>query len=154
MRKVFSAAGLVSVLAFAAISQAGCTIYSDDLQRSVRYYDANEHERALAVLRSLEPDLDSLKPEDRIRYYYYRGMTDFRLANDTFKVRPDARHWLALAKASNQDLPQALTDEQKQRLDEALDDLNRDVYGGADDGAPSKSDEKAKSSKKKSADDD
>jgi hypothetical protein len=155
MRKVLSAASLASALAFVALSQAGCTIYSDDLQRSVRYYDSNEHERALAVLRSLEPDLDSLKPDDRIRYYYYRGMTDFRLANDTYKVRPDARHWLALAKASNQDLPQALTDEQKQRLDEALDDLNRDVYGGADDSTPVKSDDKAKSSdKKKSSDDD
>src|SRR5271170_4157532 len=98
MRKVLSAASLLSALAFAALTQAGCTI------------DSNEHERALAVLRSLEPDLDSLKPDDRIRYYYYRGMTDFRLANDTYKVRPDARHWLALAKASNADLPQALTD--------------------------------------------
>src|ERR1700753_3618922 len=135
MRKALSVAGLMSALALSAFAQAGWSIYSDDLQRRVRYYDATEHERALAVLRSLEPDLDSLKPEDRIRYYYYRGMTDFRLANDTLKVRPDARHWLALAKASNQDLPQALTDEQKQRLDEALDDLNRDVYGGADDGA-------------------
>ena len=157
MRKVFSLAGLALPLAFSALSalsSAGCAIYSDDLSRSVRYYDSNEHERALAVLRSLEPDIDSLKAEDRIRYYYYRGMTDYRLASDTFKVRPDARHWLALAKAGEADLSQALTDQQKGLLTEALNDLNRDVYGGSDDATPGKGDDKAKKSDKKKNDDD
>ena len=143
--------GFLGVVALAA---AGCSTYSDDLQRSIKYYDANEHERALAVMRSLEADIDSLKPEDRVRYYYFRGMTDFRLANDTFKVRPDARHWLALAAAGELETPSALSEEQKGRLKESLDDLNRDVYGGADtDDAPKKKDDGKKSSKKDDDDD-
>ena len=152
MRSRLSTLALLAVLASAGI---GCATYSDDLNRGIRYYDANEHERSLAVLRSLERDIDSLSAADRIRYYYYRGMTDYRLASDSYKVRPDARHWLGLAKAASVDLPDALTEEQKSRLQEALDDLNRDVYGGADTTADEKSDEKKsdkKADKKKSDD--
>ena len=142
----------LAIFAIAALCSTACATYQDDLQRGIKYYDGNEHERALAVLRSLEPDMDSLKPEDRVRYYYYRGMTDYRLANDTFKVRPDARHWLGLAHAGEKDTPAALTEEQKSRLQEALDDLNRDVYGGADTDDAPKKDEGDKAKKKKGDD--
>lgn len=143
---------LLVVLALAPVF--GCATYQDDLARGIKYYEGNEHERSLAVLRSLEPDIDSLRPEDRVRYYYFRGMTDYRLANDTFKVRPDARHWLGLAAAGEKDTPAALNEEQKTRLAEALDDLNRDIYGGADtDDAPKKKDD-GDAKKKKKGDDD
>ena len=46
--------------------------------------------------------------------------------------RADARHWLAVSKAVEQEHPGGLSQEWKQRLDEALEDLNRDVYGGAE----------------------
>ncbi|MCC6646131.1 MAG: hypothetical protein IT374_11235 [Polyangiaceae bacterium] len=145
-----SLSSLLVVLALAPV--AGCATYQDDLTRGIKYYEGNEHERSLAVLRSLEPDIDSLRPDDRVRYYYFRGMTDYRLANDTFKVRPDARHWLGLAAAGEKETPAALTEDQKSRLTEALDDLNHDIYGGADtDDAPKKDavdgDKKAKKRK-------
>jgi hypothetical protein len=134
-----------------ALLANGCATYSDDLQRGVKYYDANEHERSLAIFRSLEPDMDSLRPEDRVRYYYYRGMTGYRLASDTYKVRPDARHWLGLARAAEGELPAALSEEQKARLTEALDDLNRDVFGGADSMADLAPKDKEKEGKKDKA---
>ena len=149
---------VVALVALAApLVALGCTTYQDDLSRGQKYYEGNEHERALAVLRMLEHDLDSLKPEDRVKYFYYRGMTDYRLASDTYKVRPDARHWLGLAQAGEEETPSALSDEQTARVKEALDDLARDVYGGADnDDAATKKDDKKKDAaapKKKSDDD-
>jgi hypothetical protein len=158
MRPRFRLAFLAA-LAAPLVVLAGCTTYQDDLSRGQKYYEGNEHERALAVLRALEHDLDSLKPEDRVKYFYYRGMTDYRLASDTYKVRPDARHWLGLAQAGEEETPAALSDEQKTRVKEALDDLARDVYGGADNDDSAKKDDKkasdgAKAKSKKADDDD
>jgi hypothetical protein len=101
-------------------------------------YDENEYERALAIWRNLEPDIDSLSPNDQARYSYLRGMTDFRLG-----FRPDARHWLAMAKAFDQANPGGLSADWKSRTEDALADLNKDVFGGsekpasADSAAPS-----------------
>jgi hypothetical protein len=64
---------------------------------------------------------------DQARYAYLRGMTDYRLG-----FRPDARHWLAIAKATEQEHPGGLSPDWKQRMEEALTDLNRDVFGGAE----------------------
>ena len=149
---------VVALAALAApLFALGCTTYQDDLSRGQKYYEGNEHERALGVLRALEHDLDSLRPEDRVKYFYYRGMTDYRLASETYKVRPDARHWLGLAQAGEEETPSSLSDEQKARVKEALDDLARDVYGGADNDDTAKKDDKKKdaaTTKKKSDDDD
>ena len=166
MRPRLSLAAVLGAAVAASALALGCATYSDDLSRGQKYYDGNEHERALAVLRALEPDIDSLKSEDRVRYYYVRGMTDYRLASDSYKVRPDARYWLGLAQAGEEETHGALTDDQKARVKEALDDLSHDVYGGADvveEKKDSKSDKKAdkksdddapKKKKKKDSDDD
>jgi hypothetical protein len=61
-------------------------------------------------------------------------MTGYRLG-----FRPDARHWLAVSKAIEQEHPGGLSPQWKQRLEEALADLNRDVYGGAESIAGSQS---------------
>ncbi len=78
-------------------------------------------------------------------------MTDYRLAalanpgtavaDPKGSFRSNARHWLAIARAIEKETPGGITQEEKQRLDEALVDLNKDVYGGgesaeADAGAP------------------
>ncbi|HMJ14479.1 MAG TPA: hypothetical protein VK524_23850 [Polyangiaceae bacterium] len=109
------------------LSFSGCATYREDLNRGQRLYEENEYERALAVWRVLESDRDSLSANDQSRYAYLRGMTDYRLG-----FRADARHWLAMAKATEQKYPGGLSQPWKQRLDEALDDLNREVYGGAE----------------------
>ncbi len=46
--------------------------------------------------------------------------------------RSNSRHWLAVARAVDKETPGGLSDEEKQRLEDALTDLNHDVYGGGD----------------------
>ena len=116
-------------VAAAALALGACSTYREHLNRGQRMYDENEYEHALALFRNLEPDMDSLSPNDQARYAYLRGMTDYRLG-----FRPDARHWLAMAKAFEQTNPGGLTPEWKTRTDEAIADLNKDVFGG---GGPS-----------------
>jgi hypothetical protein len=108
-----------------ALCLVGCATYKEDLNRGQRMYDEHEYERALAVFRYLEADLDSLSYNDQARYAYLRGMTDYRLGEE---FRADSRHWLAMAKAIEQEHPGGLTPKWKQMLEEALNELNREVY--------------------------
>jgi len=117
-----------------AVCLVGCATYREDLNRGQRLYEENEYEHALAIWRQLEPDTDSLEFMDQARYAYLRGMTDYRLG-----FRPDARHWLAIAKATEQEHPGGLSQQWKDRLEKALKDLDKDVYGGADDLSNSRS---------------
>ncbi len=110
-----------------ALCVGACATYREDLNRGQRLYEENNYEHALSIWRELEPDMDSLDLIDQARYAYLRGMTDYRLG-----FRPDSRHWLAMAKAINDEHPGGLTQQWKDRLEQALDDLNKDVYGGAD----------------------
>jgi hypothetical protein len=123
---------LALLLAFSTLS--ACATYREDLNRGERLYDNNEYDRALAIWRYLEHDMDSLEWQDQARYAYLRGMTDYRL-----NFRPDARHWLALAKAIDEKQPGALQPQLKERLEQALADLNKDVFGGAEQLANSRS---------------
>lgn len=109
------------------LSVGACATYREDLNRGERLYDNNEYDRALSIWRYLEADMDSLDWKDQARYAYLRGMTDYRL-----NFRPDARHWLALAKAIDDKQTGALQPQWKERLEQALADLNKDVYGGAE----------------------
>lgn len=110
-----------------ALCLVGCATYREDLNRGQRFYEENEYERALAIFRVLEPDMDSLDLNDQARYAYLRGMADYRLG-----FRPHARHWLAVSKAIEQEHPGGLGPQWKQRLEEALNDLNQDYYGGGE----------------------
>jgi hypothetical protein len=113
--------------AFALIvALAGCATYRENLYRGQRFYEENQYEKALAIWRVLENDTDSLSKNEQSRYAYLRGMTDYRLG-----FRADSRHWLAVAKAIDQEHHGGLSPEWKERLEESLDDLNKDVYGGA-----------------------
>jgi hypothetical protein len=116
---------LVAVLSLGAISMAGCATFHEDLERGKNAYEANSHERALAVLRNLEPDLSHLSSQERAEYSYLRGMTDFRIG-----YKADARHWLALAKAMEDESPGTLPGDWKPRMEEALTSLNDQVYAG------------------------
>jgi len=103
-----------------------CATYREELNRGQRMYEENQYEHALALCRILEDDADSLSPTDQARYAYLRGMTDYRLG-----LRADSRHWLAIAKVTDQTHAGALSAAWQQRLDESLSDLNQDVYGSA-----------------------
>ena len=114
-------------LAALAVSLVACATYREDLNRGQRFYEENEYERSLAIFRVLESDMDSLELEDQSRYAYLRGMADYRLS-----FRQDARHWLAVAKAIEQEHPGGLNPQWKQRLEETLNELNQEVYGGSE----------------------
>lgn len=107
-----------------AVLLGACATYREDLNRGQRLYDENQYERALALFRNLERDTDSLSVNDRARYAYLRGMTDYRLG-----FRSDARHWLAIARATEQQHPGGLSPEWNERLSQSLDELNQEVYG-------------------------
>ena len=94
------------------------------LLRGQDYYEQNQYERALAVWRSLERSESSLSRPDFARYAYLRGMTDYRLG-----FRAEARHWLALAKVTDEQQPGGIEPEWASRLDGALADLNREIFG-------------------------
>lgn len=105
----------------------GCQNYSDQLQRAQSYYERNQYELALAVVRNLESDQDSLTQVEAVRYCYVRGMTDYRLG-----YKSDARYWLGLAKASLKHAPSALQADEAERVNETLDELNRPIFGLAE----------------------
>jgi hypothetical protein len=115
---VFVAAGL-------ALALPACQTYQGDLARAQTAFEQNDHERALAIFRQLEPDLAQLSVPERAQFSYLRGMTDYRIG---YKV--DARHWLALAKALDDQTPGLLPGDWKSRMGEALDELNEGIYGG------------------------
>jgi hypothetical protein len=136
----------------AAVLAGGCQTYQDDLTRSQRAFEQNEHEHALAILRQLEPDTFHLNVNEQAQYAYIRGMTDYRIG-----YRADARHWLAVAKAMEEKAPGLLPEDWKSRMNQALGELNEGVYGGGlsslgnakkapgDANEPAKSDKPAKS---------
>ncbi|HSQ64369.1 MAG TPA: hypothetical protein VLM85_14195 [Polyangiaceae bacterium] len=130
----------VGVSLFALLG-ASCATYHDELVRGQQDYEKNDHERALAVFRALEPDQSHFDVTDQARYGYLRGMTDYRIG-----YRADARHWLMVAKAVDDEHPDALPAEWKTRLVTTLKELNDEVYGG---GIASLTNDKRKASKEK-----
>jgi hypothetical protein len=120
-RSIACAAALALVGAFAL----GCNTYADSLGRAQRAFEQSEHERALAILRVLEPDLRRLTDSDRAKYCYLRGLTDYRIG-----YRLEARHWLSVAAAVVKETPDALPADWSKRLKESLKDLDEAVYTG------------------------
>lgn len=120
-----------------------CATYHDDLVRGEKAFDDNQHEQALAIFRSLELDTSHLDPPERARYYYLRGMTDYRVG-----YKADARHWLMLAQASEKAMPGTFPDDWKQRMTDAMNELDSQVY---DNGVPSLTSTENKSSDGKPA---
>jgi hypothetical protein len=106
----------------ACLSLASCVTYAEELNRGQRHFQGNEYEQALAIWRVLERDIDSLPPGDRARYAYFRGMTDYRMS-----LRDDARHWLAMARAYDTAVPGGIEDAWRERMNEALKDLQGDL---------------------------
>ena len=97
----------------------GCTTYRDQLARGQHAFEGNDHDRTLAVLRDLEPDVGRLEPQDQASYAYLRGMTDYQVG-----YQRDARHWLSLARALEDASPGLLPADWKVRTTAALTELD------------------------------
>src|SRR5262245_40160591 len=76
-----------------ALLARGCAAVASDLRRAEVSYEQARYEDALVWLTDLEDDAPSMDPQSRARYYYMRGMTDYRLGH-----RLEALHYLALAR--------------------------------------------------------
>jgi hypothetical protein len=106
-----------------AVLASACATYHDDLVRGEKAFEASEHERALAIFRVLEPDTSRLTETERAHYAYLRGMTDYRVG-----YKAEARHWLAVAAALEQQTPGSLPAEWSKRMTESLKELNEEVF--------------------------
>jgi len=118
-----------SVLLGALLGVSGCATYHDDLARGEHAFEENQHEQALAIFRTLELDTNHFDTSEKARYFYLRGMSDFRVG-----YKADARHWLLLAQAVETQTPGTLPDDWKQRMTDAVATLDSQVY---DDGIES-----------------
>lgn len=112
--------GVIAVL-FVALT--ACSTYRDQLARGERAFEQNDPNKALAILRDLEPSFQRLSPQEQASYAYIRGMTDYNVG---YKL--DARHWLSLANAYEQQTPGVLAGDRKAKTADALKDLNDVVY--------------------------
>jgi len=131
-----------------AFALGGCATYHDELLRGQQDYEKNEHEKALAVFRALEPDQSHFDDAEEARYAYLRGMTDYRIG-----YRADARHWLMIAKAIEDEHKDSIPKDWAERLKSTLGELNDEVFGGGmaalgNDGKKTKSEEPLKPVKK------
>lgn len=116
---------VIALLGVSLAPLAACTIYEQDLQRSEDHFQHDEHEKALANLRALEPEWPSFSTRDQARYAYLRGMTDVRLG-----FINDARHWLAVAQQLDKEHPGALLEKERKATDDKLASLNEVVWAG------------------------
>ena len=123
VRRCMARWSLVALAALVVGPSLGCNTYADSLTRAQRAFEQSEHERTLAILRTLEPDIRRLSDSDRAKYCYLRGLTDYRIG-----YRLEARHWLSLASAVVKETPDALPTDWAKRLKEALKDLDEAVY--------------------------
>jgi len=116
---------LVPVVIALALSTAslGCTTYRDQLVRSQHSFEQSEYEKTLGLLRALETNVTRLSTPEQAQYAYLRGMTDYRIG-----YRPDARHWLAIARTYEETSPGTLPADWKARMTDALDEMNGVVY--------------------------
>ena len=114
---------LRALVLLAALLVSACSTYRDQLARGQRAFEQNDHDRTLAILRDLEPDMKRLTPPEQAGYAYLRGMSDYRIG-----YKADARHWLSVAKAYEDRSPGVLPADWKARTNEALGELNGIVY--------------------------
>lgn len=96
----------------------GCAAIADDMHRAEQSYETARYENTLIWLRDLEDDAPGMDVEMRARYYYLRGMTEYRLGH-----RADALHYLAVAREITSDGGAGLRPEWRQIMERTLTEL-------------------------------
>jgi len=116
----------IALTSLVLLTSVGCATYRDDLDRGTNHFRNHDYEKAVVLFDVLERDLDSLSPQERAQYCYYRGMSHHLL-----EQRRHARHWLGRAAAREASYEGALSPDEARKTKEVLDVLNRDRWGGA-----------------------
>jgi len=97
----------------------GCTSWTNEIRQAEIAYDEARPDAALAWLDVVTDDnLGRMDVNDRIRYLYVRGMTEFRLGR-----RDDALYHLALAREVSGGDGVGLRREQRELMDRTLTEL-------------------------------
>ncbi|MGE0787730.1 MAG: hypothetical protein AB7S26_18790 [Sandaracinaceae bacterium] len=109
---------IAAALTTLALAGSGCAALSDDMRRAESSYETARYEDALIWLTDLEDDAPSMDLEMRARYFYLRGMTEYRLGHRTF-----ALHYLAVAREVAGDQGDGLRPEWRQIMDRTLEEL-------------------------------
>lgn len=105
-------------LSVLALSIGGCAAVADDMRRAEQSYETARYENTLIWLRDLEDDAPGMDLEMRARYFYLRGMTEYRLGH-----RADALHYLAVAREIASDGGAGLRPEWQQLMERTLGEL-------------------------------
>jgi hypothetical protein len=88
------------------------------MQRAQESYLQARYEDSLTWLTDLEDDAPSMDPELRARYFYLRGMTEYRLGH-----RANALHYLAVAREVAGERGEGLLEDWVPLLDRTLEEL-------------------------------
>lgn len=94
---------------------SACTGVTQDLDLVASLYRDARYEAAAAWLQELETEAPGMNLHQRARFHYLRGMTAYRLY-----LYPEALHDLALAASAVASTGDALTDAQRNLLDQTL----------------------------------
>ena len=101
-----------------AAALTGCTSVSRDLETVGALYRDARYEASAAWLDELARELPAMDLRQRAQFHYLRGMTAYRLYR-----YPDALHQLALAASAVAATGDALSDAQRDMLDQTLAEL-------------------------------
>lgn len=113
-----SPVGATVALGALLVTLGGCAAVADDMRRAEQSYEGARYENTLIWLRDLEDDAPGMDLEMRARYFYLRGMTEYRLGH-----RADALHYLAVAREIAADGGAGLRPEWRELMERTLTEL-------------------------------
>jgi len=108
----------VALAILVSVSLAACAATASEMRRAEEAYDAARFDAARTWLVDLEDRAPGMQPPMRARYFYLRGMAEYRLGH-----RLEALHYLEVAKEILGDDQRTLREEQRQLLAHTLDEL-------------------------------
>lgn len=101
-----------------SIAITACAATASEMRRAEEAYDQARFDAARTWLVDLEGRAPGMSPPMRARYFYLRGMAEYRLGH-----RLDALHYLEVAKELVGDDQRILRDEQRELLARTLEEL-------------------------------
>jgi hypothetical protein len=105
-------------IGLACLLLVACGAAAGTLRRAEESYEQARYETTLSWLVDLEPDAPSLDHDQRARFFYLRGMTEYRLGH-----RSEALYYLAVAREVAGDDGTGLRREQQELLARTLTEL-------------------------------
>lgn len=101
-----------------AIVLGGCAATASEMRRAEEAYEQARFDAARTWLVDLEDRAPSMDDAMRARYFYLRGMSEYRVGN-----RLAALHYLAVARELTGERARGLREEQQQLLAGTLEEL-------------------------------